>query len=592
MIDVVPRPREVRRHDPSVRRPGAVREVADPTLPRQGYLLRVDVGDAVLAHADVAGLRHGRSTVAQLRAADGTLPAVEVHDHPDIAERGVMLDVSRDRVPTRATLARLVGVLATARCNHLQLYVEHTFAYRGHDDVWGSASPLTADDLVWLDDLCAGHGIELAANQNCFGHMARWLVHPRHRHRAECPDGIEVAPGVRFPAAVLAPTVDNAELVLGLVREQQEALTSRTVNVGCDETFELGRGASAARVAEVGLGAVYGEHLARIVGPLLDDGSAVQVWSDVLARHPDALDRLPAGDVTALVWNYDRPGAPTPELPPSIMAVLSDLGIDLTTPTDFATRLAPFADGPLTTWVAPGTSSWNSLVGRLDDARANLLDAARTAVAAGVGGYLITDWGDGGHHQPPSVSDPAILYGGAVAWCAATNADLDVAAAVDRHVHRERLVPDAERSASIGRVLEAVGTVHDRTGVVARNLSPLLASLFPHQVHLTGGSADPDAVAAVIATLDGARDDLTRARPGAADGATVVEELDVAIGLARHGALRMAATAEGIDPDPAAMAADLAPLVERYRAVWSERSRPGGLDDSAAHLERTLSLYR
>ena len=53
----------------------------------------------------------------------------------------------------------------------------------------------------------------------------------------------------------------------------------------------------------------------------------------------------------------------------------------------------------------------------------------------------------------------------------------------------------------------------------------------------------------------------------------------------------MAATAVGREPDGAAMAADLAPLIERYRAVWAERSRPGGLDDSAAHLERTLSLY-
>ena len=90
-----------------------------------------------------------------------------------------MLDVSRNRVPTRTTLARLVEVLDRCRFNQLQLYVEHTFAYAGHEDVWRDASPLTADDLRWLDDRCAEVGIELVANQNCFGHLAPWLAQPR-----------------------------------------------------------------------------------------------------------------------------------------------------------------------------------------------------------------------------------------------------------------------------------------------------------------------------------------------------------------------------------------------------------------------------
>ncbi len=223
-------------------------------------------------------------------------------------------------------------------------------------------------------------------------------------------------------------------------------------------------------------------------------------------------------------------------------------------------------------------------MGRLDNALPNLLDAARTAADAGIDGLLVTDWGDGGHHQPPSVSDPAILYGGAVAWCAEANADLDVAAAVDRHVV-------GDPTGTIGRVLVEVGTLGPRTGVVARNCSPLAAALLPHQPLLTSGRADPDAMADVVAVLDAARADLTRARPSAPDGATVVAELDVAIGLARHGALRLASSSGGPALDPAAMAEDLRGLVDGFREAWLDRSRPGGLDDSAAHLERTLRAY-
>ena len=70
------------------------------------------------------------------------------------AHRAYMLDVSRDRVPTNDTLDWLVGILAAAGFNELQLYIEHTFDYRGHEVVWRDASPLTHEDLERLDDVC------------------------------------------------------------------------------------------------------------------------------------------------------------------------------------------------------------------------------------------------------------------------------------------------------------------------------------------------------------------------------------------------------------------------------------------------------
>src|SRR5690606_20575826 len=101
--------------------------------------------------------------------------------------------------------------------NHLELYVEHTFAYADHEVVWRDASPLTADDLRWLDGRCADAGIELVANQNTFGHMERWLRHDRYRSRAECPDGAtNPFSGRPMAPATLAPTPDNAEFALAL----------------------------------------------------------------------------------------------------------------------------------------------------------------------------------------------------------------------------------------------------------------------------------------------------------------------------------------------------------------------------------------
>jgi hypothetical protein len=577
-----PRPRAIEGFDPSERSNATVEVSIDPSLPPQGYELRVDGAGARLTHADDAGRRYGLQTVEQLQHHDGSLPHIHVRDRPDIATRGYMLDVSRDRVPTRATLARLVEVLDRCRYNHLELYIEHTFAYVDHEAVWADASPITADDLAWLDDRCAEVGIELVANQNCFGHLAPWLALDAYRDRAECPDGLEVVPGFRLPASVLAPTPENAELAVALVREQLAAVRSRRVNIGCDETFELGRGVSKPRADKIGVAAVYAEHLARIAGPLLDDGCSVLFWGDVLRSHPKELARLPSGDLTPVVWTYDAPDAPRPDIAPEAQKLLDTMGVDLRG-ADFETHLAPFTKAGTACWVAPGTSTWNSLVGRLENAKGNLLDAATAATRTGVHGILVTDWGDGGHHQPPAVSLAPIAYGGAVAWCATTNRDLDVAAAVDILVH--------DPSHTIGRVLESIGGVCTRTGVTAANASPLVATLFLHQRMLRSGRPDPDAMLDVLATLEQASADLGHAGPRTTDGSIIVEELLVATALARHAAERMAIRAGALEPDPARQQAELSDLIDRYRAAWLARSRPGGLERSVSHLERVRAAY-
>src|SRR5207342_333696 len=119
-------------------------------------------------------------------------------DWPDFAVRGVMLDISRDKVPTMATLYEMVNLFASLKINQLQLYTEHTFAYSQHEEVWRNASPMTAEEIQFLDQYCKQRFIELVPNQNSFGHMERWLKHEKYRHLAESPDGSVWPDGTRI----------------------------------------------------------------------------------------------------------------------------------------------------------------------------------------------------------------------------------------------------------------------------------------------------------------------------------------------------------------------------------------------------------
>ena len=86
----------------------------------------------------------------------------------------------------------------------------------------------------------------------------------------------------------------------------------------------------------------------------------------------------------------------------------------------FDREAALFAKAKIPFYVCPGTSTWQTLIGRHDNALANLRAAAKAGRKHGAMGYLITDWGDGGHPQPLAVSYLPYLAGASLSWCAET----------------------------------------------------------------------------------------------------------------------------------------------------------------------------
>ena len=581
---LLPKPRELDASGEGVASLGGEpRCAADRTLPAQGFALEAGPEGVAIRYGDEAGLRYARSALEQLRAHPEPLPSLCIRDWPDFPVRGYMLDVSRDRVPTRETLEHLVARLALLRINHLELYTEHTFAFRDHEIVWRDASPITPDDILWLDALCAEHGIELVANQNTFGHMARWLRHDAYAARAEAPDGWRTKAGMLLKPAVLAPTEDNAEFALGLVREMLESFTSRQVNIGCDETFELGKGRSSGEVAAQGRGRVYLEHLKRLLAGLHADGCDVLFWGDILREHPELVSELPKDRTTALAWWYEAP-VDSPSLPDEIRAFAEEFGISERAQKGFAGHVPPFAEADRPFWVCPGTSTWNTFVGRWTNAKANLLDAATEGLAYGAGGYLITDWGDNGHMQPPSVSLLPLAYGAAVSWCLEANRDLDAARALDVLVFRDE-------AAELGGALRVIGDAYLGTGRLALNSSSLFGAVASEGMLGAIGAPDAGALRYTLERLGEASEAVARSRPQCTDGEVITREIRQAIRLARHGAWRMLRETGESLPSDAELRRDLAGAIEEQRLCWALRSRPGGLRDSVARLERTLATY-
>jgi hypothetical protein len=544
------------------------------TLPHpEGYRLTIRASaPAIVIEGAAAGLFYGVQTLIQLLRLYGTaLPCLHIEDQPDFAARGVMLDISRDKVPTLATLKHLVARLAHLKINQVQLYMEHTFAYSAHREVWEHATPITPAEILELDVFCRERFVELVPNQNSLGHMERWLKFPRYNDFAECPDGF-IPPwgGDQRSASTLDPQDPRSlALITSLYDELLPHFSSRQLNVGGDEPWELGKGKSQAAVEARG-GRVYLDFILQLHAAAQARGRQMQFWGDIIMHYPELIPELPR-DALALEWGYE---ANHP----------------------FADHSAKFAQAGIPFYVCPGTSSWNTLVGRTANALGNIRLAAEQGLKNGAVGLLNTDWGDNGHWQPLTVSFLGLAYGAAVAWGLAANQDLDIAAALDAFVFDDSAQVMGKLVYELGNVYQMVGPDHINGQIMAYALQWSQARMpnWLERYEAWGkGKANlaPQTLEAAIARVDELSMLLAQAKIHAADAEIILAELTQAARLLQHGAKWLLLAHGAGEQTPAALKAELQALVETQQQVWLMRNRVGGLADSVRRFDLLLGEY-
>jgi hexosaminidase len=525
--------------------------------PPQAYRLELSQDGVRIDCSEPIGERHARATLAQL-VAQGS-PCCVIEDAPAFATRGVMLDISRCRVPTMAELQLLITTLAGWKINHLELYVEHTVAYREHRLAWEGWDPLTHDEIRTLGRLCAANGIALVANQNTLGHLEHWFTHPRYAAMAE------IAPGQSWdfggivtktgPFSLCPSDPAALPFVTGLLDELLPLFDAPQVNIGCDEAYDLGQGRSRERVAAQGRANVYLDWVAQVCAVARRHGKRPAFWADIALEHPDALDRLPA-DLLALCWGYE-PDAP------------------------FARWVELVRAAGREAWVCPGTGCWLTWTGRTTERRANLLAAAEQGLAAGATGWLATAWGDDGHRQPWPVTLHALAEAAHRAWSG--TAAFDAQAAGLHAFRKPALGVWLDHFGDVDRDLRRISGAK---GGVLRNRSALFADLHKPWRDPAPGSAA--AYEACADSLDELADDLP------VYGGQIAEELIHAGRLAR-----LAAEAGWLKrhaPDDLVArricADELDALTDEHRRLWLKRARPGGLERSCARYTAVSSSWR
>ncbi|MEI6645989.1 MAG: family 20 glycosylhydrolase [bacterium] len=523
---------------------------------RQAYRLQIDESGITAEAHDREGLFYAAGTLAQLLCHYGnSLPYCEIEDVPDFAIRGVMLDVSRDKVPTMETLYWLIDHLAELKYNHLQLYIEHTFAYQNHREVWKDASPLTAEEIQTLDAYCLDRCIDLVPNQNSFGHLERWLEHARYLPLAELPQGGAPLPWGGFQAkpASLCPTDPRSfELLSELYDELLPNFSSRLFNVGCDEPFDLrGPGRSQEQVKQKGEGLVYLDTILKLHQMVTARGKRMAFWGDIIINHPEYVREVPP-DALVLEWGYeaDHP---------------------------FDAHGAIFAASKIPFCVCPGTSSWNSLSGRTDNMRANIFSAAENGLKHGACGLIVCDWGDWGHWQPLGLSFPGFTYAACASWNVEATRDMNLATACDAHI-----------TEGYGQLLLELGDVYRLAGVTRGNSTELFHILSKLITRPLLAGVSTETLEAVLKRL------LVLEHSLSGQSTLLEQEIAHTFLILRAACHRGIALLSGNIHQVAtrkSLKAELDTVTASLGHVWKLRNREGGLKDSLARLAPIREEY-
>jgi hypothetical protein len=487
-------------------------------------------------------------------------------------------------VPTLDNLLALAETCARYKLNQFQLYIEHTYAFRNHPEVWKGADPLTSDEIRALDARCAELHIDLVPSFSTFGHFYPW-IHRKFPHLNELERDVSGDPFTWWDR-MMHYTLDcsdprSLELIREIVIEVRPLFRSRYFNICCDETFDLGKGKNRRRAETEGGHALYLGFLKKICDIVREQNAIPMFWDEVARHYPDHMNGLPQEGIS-LSWNY---------------------GLDGQKMRREAARLR---DGGRRFYMCGGTSGWAP--GFLANYR-SAVDNARLCVATGLDfgaeGFLNTNWGDNGHPSPFSTGLPGLIAGAALGWNFEGTRERDTEALladISCHLYRDSegtLLPLLTRAA--GKSLASWQML-----VWSRmpRAFGLPADWFDGSTHLPNGlfAHPPEAHEQALRELTILRDQATRAietctPPDGNSGETPPADaisspgehrlnldeamlgLDARILLEKATLLlqKLAGRVASVTPDAETTARELRAFSRRYQANWRSRSKESEL---------------
>jgi len=346
----------------------------------ESYYLTINENNIEIKASTLRGLYYGIQSLKQIfnyaEATHSSIPCCTIHDVPILNIRGWMDDISRGPIPTVEFIKLEIKTLSEFKLNFFNLYSENVFKSNHYPDL-APLEGLTAEEIKEIESYAELHFVEFSGNQQAFGHMEKVLQNPKYTHLGD-------------DLSILNP--GNPETIQFLdqyLTEISSLYKSPFFNINCDETEGLGNGKAKPYVDQVGKSQAYINHIITIYNILKKQQKSVLLWADIMVKDPEISKQLPK-DLIPIFWAYH-------------------------VAESFNTSLEQLAKGGYQFLVAPGTSSWGTILPDYNTYTQNIAVMVRDGARNNTLGMLNTSWDDSGESLFQSVWH-AQAWGAEMAW--------------------------------------------------------------------------------------------------------------------------------------------------------------------------------
>ncbi len=359
----------------------------------EGYELFIDKTHITIKADSSAGAFYAVQTLRQIFT-HKEIPCLYIKDEPDFAYRGFYHDVTRGKIPTVATLKKLIDNMAYYKLNSLQLYVEHTFKCEEYSDLNETFDYYTGEELQELGEYCKQNFIEFIPSLSTFGHLYELLNQDKYKHlRVLKEDTGENFWNSRMRHHTIDPLhPDSMGVIKSLIDQYAPNFESDYFNICCDETFDLKEFEKQGK----DVGKIYVDFVKQIISYTKQKGKKVMMWADILLKYPETIDDLPE-DIIFLNWDYAA--EPKEE------------------------TVIRFASSNRPQIVCPGTWTWSRLCEDVEIEEQNISKMAEYGYRHGAIGVLNTNWGDWGNPCSLELAMYGLVLGAEKSWSVTTNID-------------------------------------------------------------------------------------------------------------------------------------------------------------------------
>lgn len=347
----------------------------------EAYSLEILSEKILIRSGTGKGLFYGLMSLTQLVKAseDGTIPTLRIQDYPDMTWRGISDDFSRGQVSTMENFETILRFLGEYKQNIYMPYMEDLVQLDRYPDIGEGRGALSKEEIAGLQHMAGQYFVQVIPIFQTLGHYENILSHPDYMQYAE------------YPGAASLNSIDKNtdRFLFNMLDEVIPQFESEYFHIGCDESWDVGRGATKALVEKYGSARVHANHYNKVYDKVTSYGKNVLMYGDIILRHPEIMDMIPK-DIIIVDWHY--------------------------WPSDHYPSIQKFRESGFTFLVSPGIHNWRRTIPDFTNARINISNINYEGYLNGALGSVNSSWGDYGGINFREMNYMGYAFGAESSW--------------------------------------------------------------------------------------------------------------------------------------------------------------------------------